>query len=80
MNTNPVTALNNFLQGHPSGDSVPDMSWTLTQQGPPHQVVHIAVAKFRGIEVGRGMGTSKGVAKKIAAAQALEHLLNRRHL
>jgi len=56
------------------------MSWTLTEQGPPHQVVHIAVAKFRGIEVGRGMGTSKGVAKKIAAAQALEHLLNRRHL
>ncbi|KAH9169638.1 hypothetical protein EDB89DRAFT_2244508 [Lactarius sanguifluus] len=41
----PVRDLNNYLQGHSSGNITTLLSWETTQQGPQHQVTHYATAK-----------------------------------
>ncbi|KAI0306885.1 hypothetical protein B0F90DRAFT_1665253 [Multifurca ochricompacta] len=69
--TDYVVALNNFLQEHPAGNLSPFFRWLMTQEGPNHQVVHIATAVFRGVAVGEGRGTSKGRAKNAAAKDVL---------
>jgi len=70
----PVRDLNNALQGYPTGNLTPQLSWEERVEGPNHQVTHFATAKFRGVDVGRGRGVSKGVAKREAAIQALQNL------
>jgi len=70
----PVRDLNNFLQGHPSGNLTPQFSWDAKQEGPGHQVIHLVTAKFRGVEIGCGRATAMGPAKKEAAIIALQRL------
>ncbi|KIJ22144.1 hypothetical protein PAXINDRAFT_106012 [Paxillus involutus ATCC 200175] len=57
--------LNNFLQaryGHTQR-----LSWSVTQSGPPHDPRWQAVAYFDGIEYGRGVERSRGLAMEVAA-------------
>ncbi|KAH9025101.1 hypothetical protein EDB85DRAFT_2150024 [Lactarius pseudohatsudake] len=70
----PVRDLNNYLQGHSRGNLTTLLSWETTQQGPQQQVTHYATAKFQGQRIGYGNGLSKGGAKAVAAAQALQYL------
>ncbi|KAH8982434.1 hypothetical protein EDB92DRAFT_1952324 [Lactarius akahatsu] len=69
-----VRDLNNFLQGHPSGNLTTQFSWEMKTDGPNHQITHHAVAKLRGVEIGRGKGVSMGLAKREAANIALQRL------
>jgi len=73
MEINHVVTLNNFLQAHPSGNLVSNLSWTVTQEGPNNQATHTATLMFRGVIVGRGSGTSKSRAKEAAAVQAVQY-------
>ncbi|KAH9071597.1 hypothetical protein EDB83DRAFT_259615 [Lactarius deliciosus] len=72
--SDPVRNLNNYLQAHPSGNLTPQFSWEMSKEGPNHQITHHAIAKFRGVEVGRGKGVSMGLAKRDAANIALQCL------
>lgn len=69
-----VVDLNNWLQSSPEGDVAAGLTWAMTQEGQNHKAVHHAVAKFRGVNIGEGQGTSKGIAKRAAAEQALIYL------
>jgi len=64
--------LNNFLQGHSTGDLTPFFHYAMTRDGPGHSVTHIAHAMFRGKSYGEGRGKNKGAAKREAARHALE--------
>ncbi|KAI9439540.1 hypothetical protein H4582DRAFT_1535387 [Lactarius indigo] len=70
----PVRDLNNYLQGHPSGNLTSQLSWELMQEGLSHELTYNAYAKFRGVEIGHGCGASKSLAKREAAVQALQRL------
>ncbi|TFK53658.1 hypothetical protein OE88DRAFT_1655880 [Heliocybe sulcata] len=64
-------ALNNWLQGHPRFGKV---TWAQSQGGLQHDPVWSATAYVRGIEYGKGMGTTLGEAKEKAAYAALAAL------
>ncbi|KAH9960444.1 hypothetical protein BC827DRAFT_1268156 [Russula dissimulans] len=65
--------LNNFLQGHPTGDLTQFFHYAMTRDGPNHSVTHVAHAMFRGNSYGEGRGKKMGVAKREAAMHALEY-------
>jgi len=48
-NPDPVRDLNNYLQGHPSGNLAPFLSWALAENGPDHQKTHYATAKCESV-------------------------------
>jgi len=75
--TRDIAALNNYLQGHSSGNLAPFLTWTLVQEGPSHQTVHTAIAKFCDVVVGQGKGASRGLAKSAAAMEALRYFRER---
>ncbi|KAH9960446.1 hypothetical protein BC827DRAFT_1376708 [Russula dissimulans] len=64
--------LNNFLQGHPTGDLTPFFHYALTKDGPNDSVIHAARVIFRGNSYGEGRGRKIGIAKREAARHALE--------
>ncbi|KAH9029313.1 hypothetical protein EDB83DRAFT_2654975 [Lactarius deliciosus] len=72
----PVRDLNNYLQGHPTGNLTLHLSWVMRQEGPSHMVTYYVIAKLRGVEIGHGRGPSMAMAKSEAALQALQHLKN----
>ncbi|KAI0045112.1 hypothetical protein FA95DRAFT_1680692 [Auriscalpium vulgare] len=63
--------LNNHLQ---ATGQVQGLTWQFSAQGPPHATIHTAIAMLYGLEIGRGTGTSRGNAKKVASQQALATL------
>ncbi|KAH9036675.1 hypothetical protein EDB84DRAFT_1675757 [Lactarius hengduanensis] len=71
---NPVHGLKNYLQGHPTGILTPLFSWEMRQDGPKHQVTHLATAKLRGVEIGHGKGLTMSTAKREAVTIALQRL------
>jgi len=70
----PVRDLNNFLQGQPGGNATREFEWILTKEGPEHGTIYHVTAVFRGVNVGVGHGSTKGIAKRNASVQALEYL------
>jgi len=70
----PLRRLNTYLQTvqRPS-NLVPLLAFTSEQWGPKHQAVHQGTYTFRGVVVGQGQGSSKAMAKRAAAIQALQH-------
>lgn len=74
---NYVVVLNNFLQGHPTGNLTPFLQYVMSQEGRGDTLIHTAIAKFRHVEyaVTVGRGTSKGSAKRDAAKKVYEYFL-----
>ncbi|KAI9434790.1 hypothetical protein H4582DRAFT_743726 [Lactarius indigo] len=70
----PVRDLNNYLQGHPTGNLTTLLSWETKQEGPQHQAKHYATAKLQGQPIGHGYGQHKNGAKAMAATEALQYL------
>ncbi|KAH9002436.1 hypothetical protein EDB86DRAFT_2827380 [Lactarius hatsudake] len=75
--SDPVRDLNNFLQGHPSGNLTSLLRFRNEQTGPNNQATHQgtytyltvnAFAAVRGVIVGTGRGTAIGVAKRLNPA------------
>lgn len=69
---NPKGRLQEWLQKQYSG-ATPNYS-ILSEEGPDHARVFMAVAEFDGNELGRGQGRSKKAAEIAAAKQALKVL------
>ncbi|KAI0294376.1 hypothetical protein BC826DRAFT_1011968 [Russula brevipes] len=65
--------LNNYLQGHPSGNLTPFFTYTMSQSGNDLQPTHHTTARFAGNIVGEGRGKTKGASKRAAAMNALQH-------
>ncbi|KAH8991271.1 hypothetical protein EDB92DRAFT_1816448 [Lactarius akahatsu] len=74
--SDPIRELYHYLGYLTAGNLGMYLLWELKQEGPSHQVTHYAIAKFQGVEIGRGRGVSLGLAKREAAILALQHLRN----
>jgi len=72
--SDPVRDLNDRLKDHSTGNLTPYLSWALSQEGPDHQKIHFATARFNGRDIGSGRGFSKGLAKREAAIRALKFM------
>ncbi|KAI0273157.1 hypothetical protein BGY98DRAFT_936372 [Russula aff. rugulosa BPL654] len=62
---------------HPAGNggnATRDFEWVLKREGPEHCTTYHVTAVFRGVNVGVGHGSTKGIAKRNASIQALEYL------
>ncbi|KAI0094497.1 hypothetical protein BDY19DRAFT_988333 [Irpex rosettiformis] len=71
MNNEGTVRLNNHLQ---ATDQAHALVWVDTKAGPDHEPIWTSVCKINGVEVGRGTGPLKHVARDVAARQALETL------
>ena len=91
-NRDHIRILNNYLQGHPSGNLTQFLSWVYSETGPSHQKTHYASVKcesvfqpnlepvlshaVKGRTIGSGEGFAKTHARQEAAAQALSTIQN----